>query len=117
MTHLKIACGAVAILSLLLVFASRSQAPLPTPPVVAAQEPSTETLMVPDDIRDVAHAAFKAAALAPADGRVATSAKVRFEDVILAAPAPPAPPEPSNLCTRNGMKKVWVSKQKWKCQK
>jgi len=121
-SHFKLACGAVAILSLVTVFAlGRSPSP-PDPETVVAAEAEPPLPPINEAYRDIALEVLRQSGR---DGRI-----VKTETIV--EPPPPVPPPlakvveatvkeqklaESNICTRNGMKKTWISRFKWRCRK
>jgi hypothetical protein len=130
--HFKIACGAVAAMTLVMVvFVGRSSSPepevvvasdAPTPPT-PAEGPTAEELAI--KARQELAAAMNSRIEGP---RLITTETIKFEDRVLTPPPPgvipgmtPTPKvvklAETNLCTRHNMHKVWVSKYKWRCKK
>jgi hypothetical protein len=123
MHHFKIAVGAVLFavaVSTVLTFALGRSTP-PPKPIVAATEPEPQQT-IEEAYREVALSVLKSASLAASDPK-----PVPVEKII-----PPIIPhvavantdmkvegkrEVSNLCSRNGRRKVWVTKYKWRCLK
>ena len=122
MNHIPVIAGgllfASAVTAIMSVALSRSAAP--PPPVVAAAEP--EPPLITETYREIALSVLRQSA---EDAKVVQIEKIIPPIIPMVNVAKALPVEngaekkksESNLCTRNGKRKVWVTKYKWRCLK
>lgn len=114
MKGFKVACAASAVIALAVTFAvGRSPEP------VVAAEP--ERLPVDDTLREIGTGLLKSASLIDTEPKpvlVETVVPTVLPHVNVAQVRPVETARPvSNVCTRNGMRKVMTGKYKWRCRK
>lgn len=114
-SHFKIACGAAAAMSLLMVaFVGRSSQPEPAPVVISdVQEPTTE-------LKQARLELSKGMAMFTEEPKVITTEPIKAGvEAVVVVPPPKEHKKPSakDLCTRHGRHKVWINKYKWRCRK
>lgn len=116
---LKIALGGAAALSLVITLAiGRSAAPEP-PPIIAADPPPS----MDDTYREIALSVLRQSAEEP---KPVVVEKIIPPIIPMVNVAKSRPVEASvkeqkkaenDICTRNGRRKVWISRFKWRCKK
>ena len=125
----RLMLGSVAMAALLMMFALRSSPPPPAPPQPPPVVVDTRIIpltTIPKADREPLKAPERVDPVPPVEAQAAPAPAPARAPVQAAPDAKPEPePEPAarhhadggNLCTRHGMRLVWINSKHWRCRK